>query len=352
MDTSSMQEIFVLMRDVYRVVRAYAIPITSHALQVYHSVLATGSCCKLLSCVRTSQIVAPRLVSQRASDWSPAVQAIEGHTGGVNSVACSPDGTNIVSGSDDRTVRVWDAHTGKELAVLEGHSDNVLSVAFSPDGAHIVSGSFDKSVRVWSAKTGKEFAVLEGYSSAVWSVAFSPDGAHIASGSFDKTVQVWDAHTGKWFSVLEGHNSSVTSVAFAPDGTHIISNESHGVELAWNVRGTVAPPKQFYVQKLIHTSADVCGAEVMQAHTSPITHALHTRIEILKWDHQTGWISWRISDGTRLLPLCWIPVERRGLVFARHGTTAVIGATLGIVTILDLSDVIAMLQDADQALFT
>jgi hypothetical protein len=96
----------------------------------------------------------------------------------------------------------------------------------------------------------------------------------------------------------------------------------------------------------------VCGAEVMKAYTSPIPHALQTCTETLVWDGQTGWISWRISDGTRLLPLCWIPVERRGYAFARHGTTAVFGATHGIVTILDFSDVIAMMKNADQALFT
>jgi hypothetical protein len=98
---------------------------------------------------------------------------------------------------------------------------------------------------------------------------------------------------------------------------------------------------------LTHTSADVCGAEVMQAHTSPITHASQTRTEPLVWDEETGWISWQISECTPPLPLCWMPVERRGSSFARHGATAVIGARHGIVTILDFSDVIAMLKDAD-----
>jgi WD40 repeat protein len=135
-------------RDVYHVVRAYAIPITSHALQVYHSVLATGACCKLLNCVRSSQIVTPRLVSQRASDWSPALQVIEDHTGSVPSVAWSLDGLYLVSGSFDRTVRLWDAHTGKQLAVLERHTGWVWSVAFSPDGVHIVSGSSDNTAGV------------------------------------------------------------------------------------------------------------------------------------------------------------------------------------------------------------
>jgi hypothetical protein len=93
----------------------------------------------------------------------------------------------------------------------------------------------------------------------------------------------------------------------------------------------------------------VCGAEAMQGHTSPTTHASHLRAETFLWDEPTGWISWQTSDATLPLPLCWIPLERRGRLFAYHGTTVVIGAELGIITILDFSDVIAMLGNADTA---
>jgi hypothetical protein len=91
---------------------------------------------------------------------------------------------------------------------------------------------------------------------------------------------------------------------------------------------------------------------VIQGHTSLITHASHTRTGTLVWNGSTGWISWQISDGTRPLPLCWMPVERRGHLFARHGTTAVVGTDKGIVTILEFSDVIAMLANAVHAPFT
>jgi hypothetical protein len=88
---------------------------------------------------------------------------------------------------------------------------------------------------------------------------------------------------------------------------------------------------------------------VIQGHTSPITHAPHTRTKTFVWDEATGWISLQTPDGIHPLPLCWIPVERRGSEFACHGTTAVIGALQGTVTILDFSDVIAMLGNAAQA---
>jgi WD40 repeat protein len=348
-DSLSMQDSCVLLRDIYRVARAYAVPIASHPLQVYHSVLTTVPKYKLLHCVGGSHTLTPRLVSQRVSDWYPIIQVMETHESGVSSVAYSTDGLYIVSGSSDGTVRVCDAQTGNELAVLEGHSDDVTSVAFSPDGTHIVSGSDDRTVRVWNAQTGKVLAVLEGHSGAVISVAFSPDGAHIVSGSYDKTVQLWDAHTGKELAVLEGHNDYVTTVAFTPDGEHIISRKFGGHELAWNVQGTAALLKQPYVQKLTHTSTEVCSSEAIQGHSTPKTHASHTRTEAFVWDQANGWISWGPSDGTLLLPLCWIPVERRGDAFACHGTKVVLGARGGIITILDFSDVISMLGNADQA---
>jgi WD40 repeat protein len=116
----------------------------------------------------------------------------------IRSVAFSPDGSKIVSGSFDKTIRVWDASTGIEmLPPLRGHDDRILSVAFSPDGSKIVSGSSDKTIRVWDASTGVEMLPpLRGHDYLIWSVAFSPDGSKIVSGSDDKTIRVWDASTG------------------------------------------------------------------------------------------------------------------------------------------------------------
>ncbi|KAJ6627753.1 WD40-repeat-containing domain protein, partial [Mycena sp. CBHHK59/15] len=181
-------------------------------------------------------------------DKWPDIQAVfAGHRSGVNCVAFSPDGTKIVSGSDDHTVRVWDAQTGDTVArPFEGHSGWVYSVAFSPDGTRIVSGSFDSTVRVWDAQTGHTVAgPFEGHTASVYSVAFSPDGTRIVSGSFDSTLQVRDAQTGHTVAgPFEGHTNYVRSVAFSPDGTRIVSGSDDCTVRVWDAQTghTIAGP--------------------------------------------------------------------------------------------------------------
>jgi WD40 repeat protein len=118
---------------------------------------------------------------------------VAGHTKDVWSVAFSPDGQFIVSGSGDKLVKVWSASARKLRRWLD-----TRAVFFrSPDGQHIVSGSEDKLVKVWSVSGGKEVASLAGHTEEIYSVAFSPDGQHIVSGSGDKLVTLWSVSGGK-----------------------------------------------------------------------------------------------------------------------------------------------------------
>jgi serine/threonine protein kinase len=117
---------------------------------------------------------------------------LTGHSGGVYSVAISPDGQTLASGSADKTIKIWNLSTGQEIRTLTGHSDPVRSVAFSPDGQTLASGSFDKTIKIWNLSTGQEIRTLTGHSNWVNSVAFSRDGQTLASGSYDKTIKIWN----------------------------------------------------------------------------------------------------------------------------------------------------------------
>jgi WD40 repeat protein len=115
----------------------------------------------------------------------------------VRGAQFSPDGTRIVTASEDKIARVWDTATGKTLATLTGHEEAVYGVQFSPDGMRIVTASMDKTARVWDTATGKALALLAGHEGMVNSAQFSPDGSRIATVSQDKTARLWDALTPK-----------------------------------------------------------------------------------------------------------------------------------------------------------
>ena len=132
----------------------------------------------------------------RGFDWfylwrqmHPEKQTLNGHASPVRSVAFSPDGRTLATGSDDNTVKLWDIANGKELRTLEGHADVVSSVAFSPDGRTLATGSYDRTVKLWDIANGKELRTLEGHASPVWSVAFSPDGRTLVSGGGGERVK-------------------------------------------------------------------------------------------------------------------------------------------------------------------
>ena len=176
----------------------------------------------------------------------PSVRTLRGHTSFARAVAFSPDGKLLATGAADHTVKLWDVAAGNLLRTLssDGYTLTNLfpsrsepykfwSVAFSPDGKLLATGSDDDMVRVWDVVTGSLLRTLSGHTSYVYSVSFSPDGKLLASGT-GKTIRLWDVATGSLVRTLTGDINSVRSVAFSPDGKLLAEGGDGKVKL-WSV---------------------------------------------------------------------------------------------------------------------
>ncbi|HEX3599616.1 MAG TPA: protein kinase, partial [Lacipirellulaceae bacterium] len=205
--------------------------------------VATGGYDKLVMIWNPDE-VRPTDIGKRLDgqpDAKPNYLRLAGHDGPVRSVAFSPNGQLVLSGSEDNTLRVWDVATGEAMKTLRGHGSSVRSCLFSPNGEWVLSGGDDESVRLWNVQGYQEVRVLHatvfaGHEDAVLSARFSRDGKQIVTASRDRTASLWNAETGKPVKRFqEGHDFLVSGVVIYPDGKHLATGAGDNTVRIWDL---------------------------------------------------------------------------------------------------------------------
>ncbi len=238
---------YLAVKEELRLIQS-AIRLSAHVLASDARQLAGQLTARLLGNTSPSiQALLKQAAEAKVSPWlrplkrtltapgGPLIRTLEGHTDEVRAVAVTPDGHRALSGSGDRTLRLWDLEGGQSLRTLEGHSNAVVGVAITPDGRRAVSASYDGTLRVWNLESGQSLRTLEGHTNTVRAVAVTPDGRRGVSASHDRTLRLWDLENGQTLRTLKGHMGWVRAVAVTPDGRRVVSGSSDRTLRLWDL---------------------------------------------------------------------------------------------------------------------
>lgn len=204
------------------------------------------------------------------------LKTLEGHTNQINDVVFMADGQRAISGARDRTLILWDLATGEPLRIFEArHTNSILAVALNPNNTRVASASADRSVIIWDMGTGQVIHTLTGHTNNVSDVAFSPNGRWLVTGSVDKTIIVWDGITGEAVRGFEGHTDWVNGVAFSANGQWILSTSRDRSLRLWDVQS--GQPLTVYTD----WSGDIWGGVWLESDNLVMAAASNGAIRVL-----------------------------------------------------------------------
>jgi len=164
-----------------------------------------------------------------------ALATLRGHEDRCCRVAFHPSGLFIGSTSFDKTWRLWDVETRKEIYSQPGHSRGVYGIAFQNDGALVATGDIGGVGRVWDLRTGKAILPLEGHAKQLLCIDFSPNGYHVATGSADHTIRIWDLRSRKPLYMIPAHSAMIAGIRYQPtDGYYLVSASYDNTSKVWS----------------------------------------------------------------------------------------------------------------------
>lgn len=246
----------------------------------------------------------------------PTFSLLSRHTGTINTVAIAPTAPLFASGSDDKTIRLWDWDSHRLIAVLTGHTGSIRSIAFSPAAPLLTSGSDDKTIRLWNWQTETEVAILRGHTASVRSIQFSADGTWLVSASWDKTIKFWHVATLALSQTLSEHTLQVNAVALSPYGSYLASASVDRTSRIWQLDGLESGMAPKLKAVLADHIQSVTAVAFSSGTTLLATGSDDNSVKI--WDIATGELirtlsghSWSISaiafcqDGKTLISSSW-----------------------------------------------
>jgi WD40 repeat protein len=192
----------------------------------------------------------PKPDGSSAGNTATRLRSFVGHVGAVQCLGLIPGGESLITGGEDKSVRVWEVTSGKQLRSFQGHMTKVSAVAARADGKQIASASEDGAIRLWDISTSDDHKALREATDSLWAVTYSPDGKRVAAAGADKTIRVYNPETGKLEATLSGAKAAVTSLAFFPDSNRLAAAGGDKLVTIWDV-----DKKQVLTQLTGHDSA-------------------------------------------------------------------------------------------------